>query len=62
MDSKVGYLVLFSVHVDVALVDVHFHADYELKVIIPLMVFHFQCVHCVQSSFSNYSFVSSFHF
>lgn len=42
--------MLFSVHADVALVDVHFHADYELKVIIPLMVFHSQCVHCVQSS------------
>lgn len=42
--------MLFSVHADVALVDIHFHADYELKVIIPLMVFHSQCVHCVQSS------------
>lgn len=42
--------MLFSVHADVALVDFHFHADYELKVIIPSMVFHSQCVHCVQSS------------
>lgn len=42
--------MLFSVHVDVGIADFHFHADYELKVIIPSMVFHSQYVHCVQSS------------
>lgn len=42
--------MLFSVHADVGVADFHFHADYELKVTIPSMIFHSQCVYCAQSS------------